>query len=394
MLVPIKKTHQNRLTLMSPINGVLIPLTSVPDAAFAEKMVGDGMAIDPIDGRLCAPCEGTVSMVHPACHAISLLTEQGLEVLLHTGIDTVKLSGQGFSVKVKQGQRVQAGDLLLEFDLDLVAQKVPSLMTPVLITNMELISQIKFADVLQAEVGAELFTVDIVTESGDERVSGELQSSDHIAIVNPSGIHARPAAYLVKVTKSFNSQLTLVSGQRSANLRSVVALMGMNIAFGEHVVIQAQGDDAMEAISACEAAIQSGLGEQVNDVQHVELTAVEESSLLFPKDDNPSLLMGVMASPGQSVGSLLKIENSQFEYPETDLDSDTQQIEFELAIQKSKESLNHTIAQVKQVDQSAKADILAAHLELLSDPALQEEAMNQIENGASAPAAWQAAINQ
>lgn len=102
----------------APAAGKVMPVTKSADEAFAAKAMGDGIAVDPADGTICAPCDGTVSMIFPTGHAVGLTTDQGTEVLIHVGIDTVKMDGDGFEALVKQGDRVAAGDVLIQADLD------------------------------------------------------------------------------------------------------------------------------------------------------------------------------------------------------------------------------------------------------------------------------------
>lgn len=91
----------HRLTLTAPLSGLLLPIERVPDPVFAQKMVGDGISIDPLDQCLRAPCNGRIMQLHPAGHAVTIATPQGIEVLMHIGLDTVSLKGAGFTPRVK-----------------------------------------------------------------------------------------------------------------------------------------------------------------------------------------------------------------------------------------------------------------------------------------------------
>ena len=95
---------------MAPFDGVLLPLEQVPDPVFAQKMVGDGISIDPLGDTLCAPCGCTVSQLHRAGHAVTLTTPKGFEVMLHIGLDTVMLKGEGYSAHVSESRQVATGD--------------------------------------------------------------------------------------------------------------------------------------------------------------------------------------------------------------------------------------------------------------------------------------------
>src|SRR5688500_15513167 len=130
------------LTLMAPVSGILGPLDDVPDAAFAQRLAGDGVAIDPLSDTVLAPCDAHVRHVQRAAHAVTLETH-GLEIVIHVGLDTVNLRGEGFHPLVKGGDSVRAGDPLLRFDVDLVARRARSLLTEMVIANMDLVSALE-----------------------------------------------------------------------------------------------------------------------------------------------------------------------------------------------------------------------------------------------------------
>ncbi|HEX6275923.1 MAG TPA: PTS glucose transporter subunit IIA, partial [Polyangiaceae bacterium] len=120
-----------RVSVLAPLSGQVWALERIPDPVFAQKMVGDGMSIDPSDAVLVAASSGKVVSVHSAGHAVTLVTPEGLELLMHVGIDTVALKGQGFKPLVKVGDRVKTGKPLIEFDLDFLATHAKSLLTQI-----------------------------------------------------------------------------------------------------------------------------------------------------------------------------------------------------------------------------------------------------------------------
>lgn len=123
--------------LIAPVNGKAVPLSHVPDPAFAEGMLGEGVALEPEDGNFRSPVNGTVVGVTDTFHAYNLLSDDGLEILLHIGIDTVELKGKGFSPQVKEGDRVKKGDLLAVADLALIRKSGYAILTPLVVTNWE-----------------------------------------------------------------------------------------------------------------------------------------------------------------------------------------------------------------------------------------------------------------
>ena len=122
--------------IKSPMTGTVIPLSEVPDEAFAGKMMGDGAAVIPDDEYVYAPADGTVTFVFPTKHAIGFQTDGGHEMLIHVGIDTVSLSGDSFEAFVHDGDHVRTGDKLLKADIQKIKDKVPSLASPVLFTDL------------------------------------------------------------------------------------------------------------------------------------------------------------------------------------------------------------------------------------------------------------------
>lgn len=128
--------QEQESTMASPMTGKLLPISEVPDQVFAEKMMGDGFAIEPTDGTVVSPVEGKITTVFPTKHAIGITSVTGREVLIHIGIDTVKLGGEGFTVYVEEGQSVHIGDKLVEFDVAYISKNAKSTVTPIVFTNL------------------------------------------------------------------------------------------------------------------------------------------------------------------------------------------------------------------------------------------------------------------
>lgn len=122
--------------IVAPANGELMDITKVPDPVFAEKMTGDGFAILPSDGTICSPVYGKVFNVFPSKHAIGIMSDGGKEVLVHIGVNTVKLKGQGFNVLVQEGDLVSAGQPIMEVDLEYVKANAPSIISPIIFSNL------------------------------------------------------------------------------------------------------------------------------------------------------------------------------------------------------------------------------------------------------------------
>ena len=123
--------------IYAPIAGKAVAITEVPDPTFAEGMLGNGIAIEPADGKVYAPCDATVDMMFDTGHAVNLITESGAEILIHVGLETVGLKGKPFTVHVQNGDKVKKGQLLIEADLEAIKAAGLPTITPVLICNTD-----------------------------------------------------------------------------------------------------------------------------------------------------------------------------------------------------------------------------------------------------------------
>lgn len=130
------------ISILAPMTGDIIEITQVEDEVFSEKMVGDGVAIEPREGIVVSPVQGRIVQIFPTKHALGIETEDGLEILIHIGLDTVELKGEGFKDYVKVGDEVKVGDKLLEVDLDFIRKSGRSTVSPIIITNMDIVKNI------------------------------------------------------------------------------------------------------------------------------------------------------------------------------------------------------------------------------------------------------------
>ena len=128
--------------LVAPITGKSLPLSETPDPVFAQKMAGDGLAIEPTGDVIVAPADGELTLVFNTQHAFAITLENGVELLVHIGIETVSLNGEGFEQLVEQGTKVKAGDPIIKIDREFIKSKGLPLTTPVLITNPDILKSI------------------------------------------------------------------------------------------------------------------------------------------------------------------------------------------------------------------------------------------------------------
>ncbi len=335
---------ESRVELMAPLSGVMVPIETVPDPVFARKMVGEGFSIDPFTSELLAPIAGEVADIQPSAHAITIRSAQGLEVLLHIGLDTVKMEGSGFIPRVTLGTQVAVGDPLISFDMDLVATNAKSVLTQVVIANSELVANLTpstgvvtagrdvaaYVDLAQPAVGS---------DGAPSAGAGTQATSGAILIPNPTGLHARPAATLVNLAKGFTSDIRLRRGEDVANAKSIMAIMSLAVARGDKVTVTAHGADADEAVAALVAAIRSGLGEDVTGFQGSDDTTAmpavpgavqgapeaaaataaltaSTGEIARPRSGDPNLLLGVSASPGLGIGTVIQVRHNDIDVAE------------------------------------------------------------------------------
>ena len=142
-LVSDDKKDTGTIEIIAPLSGEIVNIEDVPDVVFAEKIVGDGIAIKPTGNKMVAPVDGTIGKIFETNHAFSIESDSGVELFVHFGIDTVELKGEGFKRIAEEGQRVKVGDTVIEFDLPLLEEKAKSTLTPVVISNMDEIKEVK-----------------------------------------------------------------------------------------------------------------------------------------------------------------------------------------------------------------------------------------------------------
>ncbi|HYZ47848.1 MAG TPA: glucose PTS transporter subunit IIA, partial [Sphingomonas sp.] len=352
--------------IAAPLAGWLVPLSEVADPVFASGSMGEGFAIDPLEGLVAAPCDGTVSAVAPTRHSVTIETADGASLLIHVGLDTVALKGEGFELKVVAGERVRTGDPLIAFDMTKVALGARSLMTPVVAIGEgeRLAAGPAARRVERGELVAEL--------SGAARQAAPALSAqaERVVIVPmPNGIHARPAARLVDAAKAFTADIELRLADRRASARSTVALLKLAAKQGDSLAVAAAGPDAETAVAALAALIESGMGE------------VHQAAA--PAATSPH---GVVAVPGLAIGIAARLRRVDLDVP-----FDGQGVAEERA------HLTGAIAAVRAGlggSRGAAGEIAAAHLALLEDPELREAADVAIVEGRSAAFAWREAIRE
>lgn len=141
------------IPVFAPCAGKVLALQEVKDPTFSAEILGQGVAIVPFDGKFYAPADGMVTTVFPTGHAAAIKTSDGAEVLLHIGLDTVKLNGKHFTIRAEEGQQVKKGDLILEADLEAVREAGYDTATPIVISNTEIYDKVEIADAEEVAAG-------------------------------------------------------------------------------------------------------------------------------------------------------------------------------------------------------------------------------------------------
>jgi phosphocarrier protein FPr/phosphocarrier protein len=389
------------LNVLAPLQGWCAPLEEAPDPVFADRLLGPGVAIDPVEGVLYAPCEGEIISVAATKHAIAIRAENGAELLLHVGIDTVALAGESFEVLVSSGRRVHAGEPLLRFDLDAVARRAKSLLTPIVLTNGEQFSITRANTDRLLRVGEELMQLTRVASS--ERVSKATADEARETFRMPleHGLHARPAAVIAAFAKTVSADIKLAAHGRSANARSAVGLMSLGVRHADELTVIVSGAQAQRIASELKERIfQMPQPAEVDPAEARSSGASVAPSHALPigaqkarsakATDGGERLRGVIASRGLAVGRAATLRAPEIQVEEMGRGVAHESAELERARAEVRERLEH----LARHSQSTAREVIAAHLEFLDDWEVVAAARRAISRGKSAAFAWRAAIRE
>jgi len=376
-----------RIGLLAPLSGILVPLERVPDPVFAQRTVGDGVSIDPTSCEVLAPAAGLVTLLHRAAHALAITTDEGVEVLVHIGVDTVGLNGKGFTARVSQGDRVAAGQPLISFDADLIARSAPSLLTQVLVTNRERISALTVATGLVDAGRSVILDVELAAApSVDGAPATETTAvSADIRLPNRQGLHARPAAVVAAAAKAFRADIRLLRGADAANAKSVTSILLLATNPSDVIRVSATGPDAAAAVSALAELLACGSGESA--AGPVPAAAAAPAIPAVPTD--PRKLAGVSASPGVALGRVAQVRRTAIRVEEQGAGLERERAHLDAALARARQQISAQQA----ANSGAASRILDAHLELLSDPELIDLAVAGLAGGRSAGYAWREAYS-
>ncbi len=384
----------------APVTGWATSLADVPDPAFAQGFLGDGLAVDPFEGELRSPCDGVIVSLHHALHACTIRATNGAEILLHIGVDTVELKGEGFETFISEGQTVRAGDKLIAFDLDKVGSRARSLQVIMLVANGDehtvasrvLNSEVAVGETVLSVESRENGSAQTVVASNDDREN----ASETVTLMIANGLHARPAAALANIARSFAGTVAVECRGTTADAKSIVALMALGTSLGDTLLISAQGAGAADIVNAIVAAVASGLGDQVLEsapaltamsakAPGVPLSEKAEDLTLLEGDREITLSKGTTAVSGIAVGPAVRLFHTTPKFEETGDGEAHEKQRFENALAKLSARLEEAAK-----GGTESAEIFKAHLALLHEPDLKSGSLELISKGKSAEFAWSA----
>lgn len=378
-------------------------MTEVPDPVFAEKMLGDGFAIESREEKkdiVVSPVNGTIKNVNENNHALIIETDDKVEVLIHVGVDTVALKGKGFKPLVKAGKKVSVGDRLLKIDLQFIRSQAPSSMIIVVLANQpNVVVKLPHTNNVQAEDVVFSLTNGKQDAAYSDADARDVVDGEWIEIINPHGLHARPSATLAKKVLSYSVPVWVEKqGGRRVDAKSSTAIMSMGLAKGDKVRFACAD---VKIIQALNQAVREGLGEDAIESGHpvADSSALSQAqekqphiaNEIFHLDFNSeSRLKLPVASPGITWGRLFIVKEMKRDIPVSGKDAAEEKKTLVKAVEKAISDLNSEIIRVD----AESAEILEAHKAFLMDPELLDLSSGVIDTGKSASFAWNQVTNE
>jgi phosphoenolpyruvate-protein phosphotransferase len=406
-------TRERRVLIVtSPLQGWCASLDDSPDTVFRGRMLGDGVSIDPTAGEVRAPFDAEVVTLPESRHAVNLRADNGAEFLIHVGIDTVNLRGDGFEAHVRAGERVRAGQLLLSFDLEKLLRAAPSLRTPVLLLQSDRYSVQQVRAEGMVQIGDAIFEVHGVAEDRHAAPGGEAADyarrgegiSRSVLIGLAHGVHARPAARMIEAISGLDASVTLEHAGQSADVRSAVAMMSLGTHRGDRVTVSASGADAQQALEAVLAGLEPLTDGEVRPPAEPALASQGDREPRVPPPAG-SVVRALPASPGLGRGRAFMLGRYEAAARESARECarecagesaggrENEQAALDAAVGKVREHLQgQAQAQAQAMSGGTGADIARAHLALLADPMVADAAQRHLDRGLAATAAWRQAI--
>ena len=357
------------LTVFSPVQGAVVPLEQVPDPVFSEHMLGDGLAIDPGTDTIYAPFDGEIVNVAPGLHALVIRSGQA-EVLIHVGLETVGLKGQGFTPLVRMGDSVKKGQPLLRFNPHTLAEKGLCPLVVVLLTSPADTPVLHKAEGM-VQTNSPLFQTAFPNQAEQEQGQGVFTESAPLTVINPNGLHARPAGVLAQLAMQYPYPVQISKNGASVNAKSVVSIMALALAYHDQVTVRAEGpqQQAKAFLAQVEAGFKNGFGEKDAGASPSapKAAAAERTALC--------------ACPGLACGEAFLYQPADITIDETAADPQTEKKRLDDTVQSV---ILETELKISQEKNPAVQAILTAHLRMLQDPLLLQTARDSVAKGKSA----------
>ncbi|KQT34637.1 hypothetical protein ASG29_00200 [Sphingomonas sp. Leaf412] len=356
------------ITLVAPLDGWAGPVSAVPDPVFAGGMMGPGIAIDPTGDTLHAPCDATVVGMHEAGHAVTLRTGQGADLLLHIGIDSVALAGEGFRPLVDSGAAVVAGQPLIAFDLDLIVRRAAAATTPVLLIAgaFDVVPDVTGGRVTVGDPLLRLVATAPVDAAGPVAAATMIRRTLVVAL--PHGLHARPAARIAAAARGRDAQVMLSCGPHRAAAASMTGLLTLGAGHGATVAIEGGGREAAGVVAAIAAILTA------DDEPGVAPTA-PVAARRDMRRHAPGTIAGVAAAPGSAIGPACRLHAAAPIVPADAGDVAAERAAFDTGLARLRHRLD------------GATGVLGAHRAMLDDPALLDAIGAAIDAGRGAAAA-------
>jgi phosphoenolpyruvate-protein phosphotransferase len=382
--------------LVAPFDGWCTSLDEAPDPVFASRMLGDGFAIDPTGSIVQAPCDGEVTALPGSRHAVTLRALDGVEVLIHVGIDTVGLQGAGFEALVQVGTTVRAGDPLLRLDLDALAERAKSLLTPVVVLGeTHRVEPLAAGAHVRAGPAVARLRRRISSDTRDHMAAAGLgvvtAHERTVKVALTHGLHARPAARIAKVARSAGAPVHLVYAGKQVDARSITALMQLGVRPGDEISIRTVDPGGAGVLDAIESVLTTV--EQIASPPHAApstlgaLDSTSSDDMAADTATTCTTVRAVVASRGLALGPAHHLRAATFNVPIAGQGALTEAA----ALRDALRTVRGRLAQQALGADRVRQELATAHELLLDDPVLITAAEHAIEQGHSAGHAWRAA---
>jgi phosphoenolpyruvate-protein phosphotransferase len=371
------------INVYAPLIGIALNIESVPDPVFANIMVGDGMAIDPLDNKIYAPFDGVIKNIPQTKHAMTIGHELGFEVLVHIGIETVELNGVGFKILVNEGDKVEVGQIIGEFDMDYVSKTAKSLISPVIFPDLNVTTfSIVKLPVKTTTLSKPILQIKLNDSQTNETVTTSKVSqirSEAITVKTLHGIHARPAAKLANLAKTFSSDVWIEKDNKKVNMKSISSIMKLAIVCNDEIYITAENIKIINQVI-----------DMINNLVDNEIVRTEQK-IKTDKDVVDNKFYGVIASAGVITGKIMQRKEIKFDIIETSNNPRLEEEQFFAAIKIVVKDVQYNLSQINSNDTEYK-DILTSHLFILNDPQIIDDTLKFIKNNYTAAYAFNQVI--